>query len=80
MTSKDIDARRTEIMLAALSHVPFDGWGEDALLRGAEDAGYDAATARRLFPPGAPDLITCPRTYEHRQMPEELAKRDPDSM
>lgn len=80
MTEQDRDTQRTEIMLAALSHVPFDGWVEAALLRGATDAGCDAATAHRLFPQGATDLITCHSHYADRRMLEELAKRDLDSM
>jgi ubiquinone biosynthesis protein COQ9 len=80
MMKPDRDDMRTEIMLAALSHVPFDGWGEASLLRGAADAGHDAATARRLFPQGAPDLIACHSHYADRQMLEALAKRDLDTM
>lgn len=80
MTSRDADAMRTAIMLAALSHVPFDGWGEATLLRGAADAGHDTATARRLFPQGAPDLIACHSHYADRVMVAELATRDLESM
>ena len=78
MTSSD--AMRDEILLAALSHVPFDGWGEAALARGAEDAGHDAATARRLFPGGAMEMIAAHNRYADRIMLEELARRDLDAM
>ena len=74
------DRQQTEILLAVLGHVPFDGWGEASLLRGAADAGYDAATARRLFPQGATDLIACHSRYADRRMLEELATRNLDAM
>ena len=48
---------RDEILLAALPHVPFDGWTRRAMRRGAEDAGYGRADADRAFPYGAADMI-----------------------
>ena len=45
------------IIMAALTHVPFDGWGEDALVAGAVDAGFTADDVARLFPGGALDAI-----------------------
>ena len=45
------------ILDAALLHVPFDGWGRDALLAGAEDSGRDADMVDALFPNGAVDAI-----------------------
>ncbi len=80
MTRQDIETQRSAIMQAALLHVPFDGWGETALLRGAADAGFDAATARRLFPQGATDLIACHSHDADRRMLAELATLDLDSM
>ena len=45
------------IIMAALMHVPFDGWGEEALVAGAVDAGFTADDVARLFPGGALDAI-----------------------
>lgn len=45
------------ILDAALLHVPFDGWGRDALLAGAADSGRDADMVDALFPNGAVDAI-----------------------
>lgn len=45
------------ILDAALLHVPFDGWGRDALLAGAADIGIDAAVVDESFPNGAVDAI-----------------------
>jgi len=45
------------IILAALTHIPFDGWGEPALLAGAADAGFTADDVALHFPGGALDAI-----------------------
>ena len=45
------------ILDAALLHVPFDGWGRDALVAGAADIGLDAAKIDEFFPNGAVDAI-----------------------
>lgn len=76
----DNDAIRDEILLAALPHVPFDGWGQVALNRGAADAGHDMATARRLFQGGAAEMIAGHSRYADRVMLEELERRELDSM
>ncbi len=80
MTKPDNDVVGDAILLAALPHIPFDGWGEAALARGATDAGHDAATARRLFPGGAADMIAAHSALADRTMLEALARRDLDTM
>ena len=47
LSGADPAAVRDAIMDAAISHVPFDGWGREAAIRGAEDIGLDAAAAMR---------------------------------
>ncbi|NKB60417.1 MAG: COQ9 family protein [Alphaproteobacteria bacterium] len=74
------DEMRDEILLAALPHVPFDGWSVTALARGAVDAGHDAAAVKRLFPGGAPTMIAAHNRYADQIMLEELARRDLDTM
>jgi hypothetical protein len=37
------DPDAVAILRASMLHVPFDGWGEAALMAGAADSGYDAA-------------------------------------
>ncbi|OIR10078.1 hypothetical protein GALL_80060 [mine drainage metagenome] len=44
-----MDEIRDRIVLAALAHVPFDGWCPAALQAGARDAGFDASMAERAF-------------------------------
>ena len=51
------DPTAIEILRAAMPHVPFDGWGEAALLAGATDCGHDAEVVRTAFPRGATDAI-----------------------
>lgn len=48
----DRDLARDKIVQAALAHVPFDGWTAATLARAAEEAGYEPATALRVFPGG----------------------------
>lgn len=71
---------RDAIILAALPHVPFDGWTRRAIRRGARDAGYDDAAADRAFPYGAADMIAHYGDLADRQMAAELARRDIDKM
>ena len=51
------DPTAIEILRASMPHVPFDGWGETALLAGANDCGHDAEVVRTAFPRGATDAI-----------------------
>ena len=47
---------------AALAHVPFDGWGQTALLAGARDLGIERGLALNAFPggPGGDDRVSQP--------------------
>ena len=51
------DPTAIEILRASMPHVPFDGWGEAALIAGANDCGHDAEAVRTAFPRGATDAI-----------------------
>ena len=48
---------KDEALLAILPNVAFDGWSDKAVRYGLESLGLDQATAARLFPGGAIDLI-----------------------
>ena len=48
---------KDEALLAILPNVPFDGWSDKAVRYGLQDLGLDKATAARLFPGGAVDLV-----------------------
>ena len=53
------DSLRETLMLAALPHVPFEGWGLQALMAGARDAGIASQKVHEFFPAGAKDMIHC---------------------
>jgi ubiquinone biosynthesis protein COQ9 len=72
--------KKDAIVLAAAPHVAFDGWGEAALAAGAEDAGFDANTAKRLFPEGAVDAIAHFATISDREMIQAMENVDLDDM
>ncbi|MCC5963083.1 MAG: COQ9 family protein [Rhodobacteraceae bacterium] len=62
---------RDAILEAALIHVPFDGWSDEALRAAALDVDIDIATARALFPRGGVDLALA----FHRRGDAALAAR-----
>jgi ubiquinone biosynthesis protein COQ9 len=66
---------RDAILLAALPHVPFDGWTRRAMRRGAEDIGRTASDADRAFPYGAADMVIHYSDLADRQMAAELERR-----
>ncbi|MEP2640308.1 COQ9 family protein [Roseobacter sp.] len=50
------DLAKTQLLDAALSHVPFDGWSEATFQAAIRDADVDATVARAMCPRGAVDL------------------------
>jgi len=80
LSGADPGALRDAILDAAITHVPFDGWGREAAIRGAEDVGLDASAAMRAFPDGARDMISWHLRMADRNMAEALAEMDLDSM
>lgn len=54
-----VNTEKTLLLHAMLPHVAFDGWSADALERGAQDGGLDAAQVKRRFPNGAADALEC---------------------
>jgi ubiquinone biosynthesis protein COQ9 len=68
---------QTQTLLdAALLHVPFDGWSDDALKAAASDAGIDLATARASFPRGGVDLALAYHRRGDVLMAAQLAPQD----
>jgi len=72
--------KKDAIVLAAAPHVAFDGWGDEALAQGALDAGFDAATAKRMFPGGGVDAIAHFATVSDRAMIKAMDGADLDNM
>jgi ubiquinone biosynthesis protein COQ9 len=67
---------REALLDAALLHVPFDGWSEDAFRAAVRDAGVEPALARALFPRGAVDLAVAFHKRGDAQMEARLARAD----
>ena len=72
--------KKDAIVLAAAPHVAVDGWGDEALAAGALDAGFDAATAKRMFPGGGLDAIAHFATVSDRAMIQAMDGADLDNM
>jgi len=73
-------AQRDAIIMAALAHVPFDGWGPKTLKAAAERAGLDAAAAIRLFPLGSREAVSHFIDLADRLMLDDLKAHDLKSM
>jgi ubiquinone biosynthesis protein COQ9 len=57
ITSEGVSEEVAAIISAALMHVPFDGWSNDALSAGAVDAGIEPERVSACFPGGPVDAI-----------------------
>jgi ubiquinone biosynthesis protein COQ9 len=64
------------IIMAALPHVPFDGWSDACLRRAAETAGFAPGDVPRLFPGGARAAVVHFMEMADRLMVADLAARD----
>jgi ubiquinone biosynthesis protein COQ9 len=71
---------KDDILLATLSHVPFDGWTQKALRRGTIDAGHGSSVSLRLFPGGLVALAEHLSAYADRLMLKALEKQNLDEM
>jgi ubiquinone biosynthesis protein COQ9 len=65
-----------KLLDAALAHVPFDGWGETALLAGARDLGIERGLALNGFPGGAVEMIESHSRLADRRMVEAYEAAD----
>ncbi|HJN60120.1 MAG TPA: COQ9 family protein [Alphaproteobacteria bacterium] len=66
------DETRDRLIEAVFDHVPFDGWGEKALLAAAQECGIAVDAARRAFPGGAASLIEYHSARADRHMEKGL--------
>lgn len=65
---------RETLLLAALPHVPFDGWNSTMLHAGASDAGIPPEDVRRLFPGGAAEAVRLFSTRADQLMAAQMAE------
>ena len=70
-----MSATQDKILLAALAHVPFDGWSRTALKRGIADAGLGSELGLGAFPGGMAEVAAYFSAYFDRRMVEELERR-----
>ena len=70
------DETRDRLLVAALPHVPFDGWSEKALATAAAELGLEPEEARRAFPGGPVALVVYHAAYADRRMEEALKQTD----
>ena len=70
------DALREKLIDAVVTHVPFDGWGDKALLTAAQDLGVDPGLARNAFPGGAIELIDFHSRLADRRMVADFEQAD----
>jgi len=71
---------RAEILEAALTHVPFDGWTARALDLGAADLGLGGADVGRAFPRGAIEALAAFLRRADVAMIEALSGHDLEAM
>ena len=72
----DTDALREKLIDAAIAHVPFDGWGDKALLTAAKNHGIEPVVARNAFPGGAIEMIEFHSLLADRRMVAEYEATD----
>jgi len=75
-----MERERTQILLAALPHVPFDGWTQAVIRAGVADSGLDPDFAWRAFPGGPTDLVEFFSLYADRKMVEVLENMSLEDM
>ncbi len=73
-------AQRDALLMAALPHVPFDGWSQKTLKAAAESTGVGADAVRRFFPGGVKDAVAHFIDLADRRMLEDLESYDLASM
>ena len=71
-----LDETKSQLLNAAVMHVPFDGWSDKSLNEAANDCGIDAATARMAFPRGAVDLALAFHKRGDQAMVDRLNSED----
>jgi len=62
------EVERDRLLVAALAHIPFDGWTEKAFVAGAADCDMHWLDYKKLFPDGAHQAIEYFNGWADRQM------------
>lgn len=77
---QDIDQLRHDLMVAALTHVFYDGWTWEAINRAAEDCGVSPLAAEAAFPGGPAEVIELFSTEADLAMLRAVEEQDLESM
>lgn len=72
--------RSDELLDAVVTHVPFDGWSDDALKAACADLDMPLDEARSHFPRGGVDMAFAYHKRGDALMAERLAGEDPGEM
>ncbi|MDP6842967.1 MAG: COQ9 family protein [Rhodospirillales bacterium] len=72
----DLETIRRDLLDAALTHIPFDGWTPRALAAAAGDLGLPADAAAHVFPRGVADLAAYFSAEFDRRMAAELGRQE----
>lgn len=80
MSDATITDIRDRLVLAALEHVPFDGWSDKALTHAAQDCGLDSQASDRAFPHGVSSAVRHFTELGDRMMVADLAALDFESL
>jgi ubiquinone biosynthesis protein COQ9 len=70
------DRMKSDLLEAALAHVPFDGWSDKTLAAASADAGIAPGLAKSLFPRGGVDLALAYHARGDARMVAQLAETD----
>ncbi len=79
-SERDREREKTQILLAALPHVPFDGWTQAVIEAGVADAALDPDLSWRAFPGGPAELVEFFSDYTDRKMVEVLENTSLEDM
>ncbi|HIJ62766.1 MAG TPA: COQ9 family protein [Rhodospirillaceae bacterium] len=80
MKSQAMQNVRDRLVMAALPHVPFEGWSLRALREGAADAGFDPSMVGRAFPGGPVAAVEHFCDLADRRLAAEAAAQGIESM
>lgn len=80
MSDTTVTDIRDRLVLAALDHVPFDGWSDKALRHAAEDCGLDSQAPDRAFPHGVSSAVRHFTQLGDRLMIDDLKAMDMGDM
>lgn len=71
---------KVAVLIAALAHVPFEGFADSVLARAADESGISRLELRRLFPQGPLSLVEAFSGWADAEMVRRLAGHDLSSL